>query len=124
MNTPKSDEIIFEDIDGITIAQFACKEISNLETIDKFLVTFKEKIQSPGCKYLVIDLGNVEFVATTTINLLLVILKRVRMKGGEVVLCSLTAPVKQVFELMQLSRLFDIYPGREEAITALKKVAE
>ena len=46
------------------------------------------------------------------------------MKGGEVVLCSLTAPVKQVFELMQLSRLFDIYPGREEAITALKKVAE
>ena len=124
MSTNESKEVTFEDIDEITVAKFTCKEISHLETVDSLLAVFKTKIQSPGCKYLLIDIGNVEFVSTIAINLLLVILKRIRMKGGEVALCCLTSSVKQVFELMQLSKLFDIYADREQAIAALKKAVK
>ncbi len=121
MSEKESEEVFFEDINGITVAKFTCKEISHLDIIDALLESFKKKIQSPSCKYLVIDMCNIEFVSTTAINLLLVILKRIRMKGGEVALCCLQNSVKQVFELMQLSKLFDIYSDREQAISALKR---
>ncbi len=124
MDTNNTKDVEFEDINGITLAKFNCKEISNLETIDTLLDIFKKKIQSPECKYMLIDMSNVEFVSTTAINLLLVILKRIRMKGGETVLCCLTHPVKQIFELMQLSRLFDIYLDKTQAIESLEKLKQ
>jgi anti-anti-sigma factor len=112
-------QVVFESDHSVTVARFTCKEISSLEAIDRLLQAFTQKIESPGTEVLLIDFSGVRFVATSAINLLLVVLKRMRVKGGDVCLCSVAPNVEKIFKLMQLSRLFEIFPSRDPAIQAL-----
>jgi len=109
----------FERKDNITIARFEAHEISSLDRIDEPLEQFKREIEAGRPEHLLIDFEGIEFVATTAINMLLVILKRVRTYGGDVYLCCLSPAVRRVFDVMQLAELFEIYPDRQAALTKL-----
>ncbi len=113
--------VMFESVNGVMVAQFTCREITTLDAIDALLEEFKKKIEDMKETNLLIDFTGVTFVATSAINLLLVILKRIRMKGGDAFLCGIEDNVDQIFELMQINRLFDIYPTRTEAIANISK---
>lgn len=68
-----------------------------------------------GHNRLVLDFSGVEFVDSSFLGLLVVVLKRSTTSGGEVRLCSLQDPIRNVFELMRLDRLFEIYDTQEAA---------
>ncbi len=111
----------FESSGPVTVARFTCKEISSLEQIDLLLEIFKKQIDSADQRYLVLDFSAVQFIVTSAINMLLVILKRMRLKGGDVCLCGITENVNQIFNLMQLNKLFDIWPSCQKALAELSK---
>ena len=119
MDALNESKIRFEKNGEVTVATFLCSEISTLEDIEDYLDEFKTRIKKDDIKLLIIDMSGVQFVATTAINLLLVVLKHMRMKGGDVCLCGLTEKVRQVFGLMQLSKLFNIYLTRDDALKAI-----
>jgi anti-anti-sigma factor len=118
-NENNSAPVSFETSGQITIARFTAKEISSLEQIDLILCAFKTQIDSLDPPWLLIDFSHVSFVATSAINMLLVVLKRVRMKGGDVCLCGVMDNVQQIFNLMQLNKLFELWPSCEKALAAL-----
>lgn len=113
--------IQFERSPDCTIARFAADEISSLREIDQPLDEFEKEIEEHRPKVLIIDFSGIQFVATTAINMLLIIVKRIRTYGGEVYLCNLSPPVQRVFDVMQLNILFEIFPDRQ---AALAKIAE
>lgn len=72
----------------------------------------------PPC--VVIDLGNVEFIGSSFIELLLPVWNRLEAKpGGRLAFCNLTDMCQEVFEVTHLTRLWEFYSTRADAIAAL-----
>ena len=70
-----------------------------------------------GERRVIIDFGAVEYISSAGLRVLLVAGKRIRT--GHLVLCSLTEPVRQVFDLAGFLPLFAIERSRESALARL-----
>ncbi len=73
----------------------------------------------PGSN-LVVNLGKVHFIDSTGIAVLVKGMKHQREQAGELVLCELQQPVRIIFELTRLDKMFTIYPTEREALQALR----
>ena len=69
---------------------------------------------------IVLDLSQLEFVDSSGLGVLLSCLRRQTGAEGSLLLCGLARPVRALFELVRMHRVFDIYNTREEAVGALK----
>ncbi len=70
---------------------------------------------SEGVVNFIIDLNGVDFINSSGLGTLVSILKDVRMVKGRMVLCNLAQYVHEIFEITQLSHIFDIYPTEKQA---------
>ncbi len=66
----------------------------------------------------IFDLSSVEFVDSSGLGVLVSLLRESRTAGGEVKICGLTRPVRAMFELVRMHKVFDIYNDRNEAVNA------
>ena len=72
-----------------------------------------------GAKHVIVDLTNTTFVDSTTLGVLIGIVRRLRANEGQLsVVCS-DRNVAKTFELTGLDRVFAMYETREQAIAAL-----
>lgn len=65
---------------------------------------------------LVLDMTNLEFVDSTGLGALVSCLRQVHAAKGEIKLCRLTKPVRALFELVRMHRVFEIFNTSEEAV--------
>ncbi|WP_344666958.1 STAS domain-containing protein [Catenulispora yoronensis] len=63
----------------------------------------------------VLDLAGLEFLDSSGISLLVHGVKRVRARGGALVLAAAPAKVARLFEVTGLTRVFEIFPTTEDA---------
>jgi len=77
------------------------------------------RLVGEGAKRIVIDMTATTFIDSTTLGVLLSVVKRVRPEGGAVVLVCPDRNVKRIFEITLLDRVFTIVNTREEAFDAL-----
>jgi anti-anti-sigma factor len=75
----------------------------------------------PDHSTLILNLGLVDWFPTTFYQLLIKVLEDVRRKSGEVVLCCLTANVKEAFDLLGGGRLFETHSTEARAIAEARK---
>lgn len=113
------EEVAFDRESGVTVATLGAVEIDTMPHAIDLLAPFEQEIRTHKPKRLLIDLQHVAFVSTTAINMLLVVLKRVRTYGGEVYLTNLNTAVRQVFETMRLTEIFEIYPDRQTSLAQI-----
>jgi anti-sigma B factor antagonist len=69
-----------------------------------------------GSVKMVMDLSAVFFVDSSGLGGILSCLRQISGQNGALVLCSMTKPVRTLFELVRMHRLFDIVNTREEAL--------
>lgn len=67
----------------------------------------------------IFDLSELEFVDSSGLGGLLSCLRRLTHFGGEMSICSLTKPVRVLFELVRMHRVFEICNDRAEALRSL-----
>ena len=72
-----------------------------------------------GERRLVVDLEGVEYVSSAGLRVFLKLARRVKDTGGELLLCAMGEPVRQVFDLAGFLPLFAIEASRERALTRL-----
>ena len=68
----------------------------------------------------VVNLRNAHFIDSTGLSVLIKGMKHYREQQGDLVLCELQQPVRIIFELTRLERMFQIYPTEDEAIQAFQ----
>jgi anti-sigma B factor antagonist len=66
----------------------------------------------------VLDLGRVHFVDSSGCGTLLYFLRQLSAVGGDVKLCAVTRPVRALFEMIKLYRVFEILNTKDEAVRA------
>jgi anti-sigma B factor antagonist len=81
------------------------------------------RLVSEGATRLVIDMSETTFIDSTTLGVLLSVVKRVRPEGGTVVLVCPDRNVRRIFEITLLDRVFAIVDTRDEAFAELTSTA-
>jgi anti-sigma B factor antagonist len=69
---------------------------------------------------LVMDLAQVQLVDSSGCGAFISFLRQLQSKGGDMKLCAIARPVRSLFELVRMHRIFDIFNTPEEAIRAFK----
>jgi anti-sigma B factor antagonist len=69
---------------------------------------------------MVLDLSQLRFVDSSGLGAFLSCLRQLNAKGGELKLCGLSQQVYQTFELVRMTRIFDIYSTKNEAVKAFQ----
>jgi anti-sigma B factor antagonist len=71
-----------------------------------------------GSQKLVLDLSRLRFVDSSGLGAFISLLRKVNAKGGDLKLCAMSKPVRAVFELVRMHRVFDILATPDEAVRA------
>ena len=71
-----------------------------------------------GHEHLVADLTSTEFLDSTALGALVSVLKRLRVKGGEMRLVCTSPSILKVFDITGLDRVFPIHASVDEAMAA------
>ena len=72
------------------------------------------------CSKVVFDLRELRFVDSSGLGAILSCLRQLNARGGDLKLCAMTRPVRALFELVRMHRIFDIYGTRDDALNAMK----
>ena len=64
----------------------------------------------------VLDMAGVKFVDSSGLGALISCLRLLNGREGDFRLCAMSKPVRALFELMRIDRVFNIHNTREEAI--------
>ena len=80
----------------------------------KFKEQLIDEIEQGNSK-VIVDLASVEYVDSSFLGALVAGLKRATMKNGDLKLVGLQPPVRAMFDLTRLYRIFDIFDSIDEA---------
>ena len=69
-----------------------------------------------GAERIIVDMSETTFIDSTTLGVLLSVVKRVHRVGGAVVLVCPDRNVRRIFEITLLDRVFVIVDSRDEAL--------
>jgi anti-sigma B factor antagonist len=73
-----------------------------------------------GRKLFILDCQNLDYVSSSGLRILLKSLKQVKSSGGRLTICALQPQIAQVFKISGFDHLFEIYPGKPEALASYK----
>ena len=71
------------------------------------------------CRKVVFDLRELRFVDSSGLGAILSCLRQLNARGGDLKLCEMTKPVRALFELVRMHKIFDIYVSKEDALRVL-----
>lgn len=99
-------EILEERIDSIDVLKLEGRldASSGKDIKEKVSALAKEKRVN-----LVIDIGAVDFIDSSGLGSLVASLRSVNKLGGDIKIASLQDPVRAIFELTRLHRIFEIF---------------
>lgn len=81
----------------------------------QILKILRKKI-STGNNVLVVDLSELSYINSVGLNFLLMLYKRVKRAGGQILLAQASAKVQQLLDITKLSTVFTITPNVETAV--------
>lgn len=70
-------------------------------------------------EFVVLDMSPLNFIDSSGLGALLSCLRTMNTKSGQLRLFGMTKPVKALFELVRMHRIFAIYNSRDEALEDL-----
>ncbi len=67
---------------------------------------------------LVLDLGDLEYVSSAGLRVILMAAKKIRQGQGRMLLCALRPHIREVFEISGFMAIFEVHPDRAAALAA------
>jgi anti-sigma B factor antagonist len=106
-------ELTVHDNHGVTVVKVSGEmDARNSTQLGKEL----DQLLTEGIRKLVIDLDKVGFVNSSALATLVRYYKLARSNCGDISLAALQPPVRQVFQLSRLDRVFDLQPDVARAV--------
>ncbi|HEY1272128.1 MAG TPA: STAS domain-containing protein, partial [Terriglobales bacterium] len=79
---------------------------SDVERLHDELFGLAERMSG---RHLVVDLSDVLFLTSTTVEVLLALRRHLRGWGGRLSVCNPTPAIRDLFEALQLDQIFDVH---------------
>ncbi|MDH5655036.1 MAG: STAS domain-containing protein [Spirochaetia bacterium] len=75
-------------------------------------------IDSEDCKHLVLNMEKVEYMSSSGFRACIATLRKLNAKEGTMKLSNIRPSVKRIFDVIELTSLFDIYETEAEALNS------
>ncbi|HEX8198932.1 MAG TPA: FHA domain-containing protein [Isosphaeraceae bacterium] len=102
-------------ITGVRVARPMLVQDADVRAFDEEL----NSLVASGHNRLVLDFVDVEFISSAAISRLVKYHKQCQAQGGLIRLCRLGPAVAQVYRVMNLNRLFEVYPDEASALASV-----
>lgn len=113
--------IELDNVDEVSVVKFTDEKVMDPARIEQMGNELLRISDSQDSEKVLINFSNVKFFSSAAINKLIVMEKRMRAKGGQVMLSNLRPEVRDLFDLTNLNDLFQI---EDEQNTAIKSLAD
>ena len=67
----------------------------------------------------VIDLEGLSYISSAGLRVILLIAKTLRKRNAELILCSLSDPIREVFEISGFDKIIPVHASREQALSSI-----
>ncbi|MGE0563510.1 MAG: STAS domain-containing protein [Pseudolabrys sp.] len=74
-----------------------------------------------GADRLLLDLGELSYISSAGLRIVLQAAKQMKSRGGRFALCALNAPIREIFDISGFSGFLDISPSQDEAVARLSQ---
>ena len=102
-----------------TIMRFTDEKILEEQDIKVLQESIMSVIEQAERINLILDFGNVRFLSSAVLGLLIRISKRIYDCDGQLRLCNINPKIYEIFKITRLTKTFDIYNDIETAIEGL-----
>ncbi|MDZ4722909.1 MAG: STAS domain-containing protein [candidate division Zixibacteria bacterium] len=69
------------------------------------------------------NLSEVEFINSSGLGAMVSVMKETRLKKGRLTLSNLATYVQEIFDITQLSHIFEIFPTEQDAMSSFQALA-
>ena len=104
-----------------TIVSFADEKIleeRDIKTLQESIMSIIEQAERIN---LILDFGNVRFLSSAVLGLLIRISKRIYEHDGQLRLCNIDPKIFEIFKITRLTKTFDIYKDVKGAVEDLSQ---
>ena len=108
-----------EYVDKATIISFTDEKILEEKDIKVLRESIMSIVGQAERIKLILDFGNVRFLSSAVLGLLIRLSKRIYEQGGQLKLCNINPKIFEVFKITRLTTTFDIHKDVESAIEDL-----
>ena len=105
--------------DNATIIGFTDEKILEETDIRALQDSIVSVIEQADGITLILDFGNVKYLSSAVLGLLIRISKRVYERDGHLRLCNIHPKIHEIFRITRLTKVFDIYESLESATQGL-----
>jgi len=99
-----------------TVVSFTDEKILEEKDISELQESIMSLIESDSGKIrLILDFGNVRFLSSAVLGMLIRTSKRVHERDGQLKLCRINPKIYEIFKITRLTKIFDIYSDVESA---------
>ena len=105
-----------------TIVSFTDERILEEKDINELQESLMSVIESASAKIsLILDFGNVRFLSSAVLGLLIRVSKRIYEQEGQLRLCNINPKICEIFKITRLTKTFDIHTDVESAAEDLSQ---
>jgi anti-sigma B factor antagonist len=115
MSAPPRTYIEWEDAGGVAVVRFTTAVLRD-ERMIRAVFDHLEELIAAGRSRMVINFTGIEAFASFAIGKLIRLNERLRGDAGRLALCALTPIVEEIVDIMNLRRVFAIYPTERAAL--------
>jgi anti-sigma B factor antagonist len=98
-----------------TIVSFADEKILEEKDIKALQESIMSIVEQAERINLILDFGNVRFLSSAVLGLLIRISKRIYERDGLLRLCNINPKIYEIFKITRLTKTFDIYKDVQSA---------
>ena len=104
-----------EEVKGVTIINVNAKRAIAKNAKELKVLVF-DLVEKKNVMKMVLDLSSVEFADSTFLGAIVSGLKKVTLVKGDIKILGLQPPVRAMFELTRLYKVFEIFDNKDDAI--------
>ena len=113
--------ISVEYAEKATIISFTDEKILEERDIKALQDSIMSVVEQTERIKLILDFGNVQFLSSAVLGLLIRLSKRIYEHDGQLKLCNINPKIYEIFKITRLTKTFDIYKDVESAVGGLSK---
>ena len=83
--------------------------------IEEFLI---DSIDNKNMKQLVLNMDDVEYMSSSGFRVMISLLRKLKDAGGGLKICCVRPAVKRIFDVIELTTLFDMHETEEAALAS------
>ena len=74
----------------------------------------------PTDRAVVLDLGEIIYISSAGLRVILLLARALKRQDAELAVCSLSAPIREVFEISGFDKIIPVRDSRPDAIASFK----